>query len=61
MNPIGNCEHCKKELKKLTKTRDWNTRKYHLKCYNKIQKSIELNHFIELMNKKHGTDVKLIY
>lgn len=63
MNPTencANCMHCKKSLKKFTKTNDWEKRNFHIKCHNKIMKSIELNHFIDLMNKKYGSNVPLV-
>lgn len=63
MNPTencANCMHCKKSLKKFTKTIDWEGRKAHIKCHKKVMESIELNHFIDLMNKKCGTAIPLI-
>ena len=31
------CPDCNATLKKFTVTRDWNGRKFHLKCYDRIR------------------------
>jgi hypothetical protein len=44
--PLGDCADCGNPLKKLTKTKDWKGRKYHLCCWRKcntICKGIDLD------------------
>ena len=59
-----NCEYCNKPLKAFTARPDWLNRKAHRNCYKKTSfvnknKMIELNEYIEKMNKLTGTEVPL--
>lgn len=38
---MDKCIDCNKPIRKLKTTKDWTDRRYHLKCYNKCQKTCE--------------------
>ena len=59
-----NCKYCNKPLKAFTAQPDWISRKIHKNCYKNTtyvnkKKMIELNEYIENMNKLTGTEVPL--
>ena len=48
----GDCLMCGKELRKLTRTEDWDGRKYHVTCWSQLIKDIR--HFDKVCYTKYN-------